>query len=512
MSKQQERQNAVRLLTGTAYTYADDWNALFDADAIAEGPFSERLKNWINATLGASYQNLNDAMRAFAIDQGYTRWNEMGDFIVGARITLSAIDVSEDASIGDLVGTLAVVNGSGSYTFSITADPDSKFVLDVGDNTRLELEATLDFETDETHSVTISADNGVDDPITRTFTIYVTNVVEIAGPVFTSGANQSVAENEPFSFTLTTNEPCTFTVVGGADAGIFDIADDAVEALEFDFETPADADNDNVYEFTVRATSIATGLTTDLVMTLTVTDVAEAWSPADLGADLIAWWDASNTGSLTLSGSEVTQWNDLSGNARHVSQSIAGRYPVYSATAFNTSYPGLNYVDSDDSLISAAFTGSAGTVLAAFAVARLDSGAPSNARLISWGLGFPGDDVATSSVAPLICRNGGTAAVSSYRGAFLSSSAITYGNNYRLGSVYDGTNHTIYINNTAGTPAASTGSFNNTDVVLGIGTNTGFFSEAWKGVICEVFVCKVAPDSTTRTQIDDYFKAKWGLS
>lgn len=100
---------------------------------------------------------------------------------LSTRIALSGASIAEDASIGDLVGTLSVVNGSGSYTFSITADPDSKFVLDVGDNTRLETEATLDYETATSHSVTIEADNGVDDPISRVFTVTVTDVAEGGG-------------------------------------------------------------------------------------------------------------------------------------------------------------------------------------------------------------------------------------------------------------------------------------------------------------------------------------------
>lgn len=99
-------------------------------------------------------------------------------FGYGATLTLSSTSITEDSSIGDLVGLLSVTNGSGTYAFTITLDPDSKFVLDVGDDTRLELEDTLDYETATSHSVTISADNGVDTPITRTFTITVLDVSE----------------------------------------------------------------------------------------------------------------------------------------------------------------------------------------------------------------------------------------------------------------------------------------------------------------------------------------------
>lgn len=99
----------------------------------------------------------------------------------GPSLRLSPRSIEEDAGIGDPVGTLSVVNGSGSYTFSITADPNSKFAID-GD--ALELGDTLDYETATSHSVTIEANNGVDPIISRTFTITVTDVFESANSSF----------------------------------------------------------------------------------------------------------------------------------------------------------------------------------------------------------------------------------------------------------------------------------------------------------------------------------------
>jgi hypothetical protein len=68
---------AVRAETGTSGSYLADWHALFDADAIAAGPWGPRLLAWINQTLGTSYTNTPEAMQAFAIDQGFARWNDM---------------------------------------------------------------------------------------------------------------------------------------------------------------------------------------------------------------------------------------------------------------------------------------------------------------------------------------------------------------------------------------------------------------------------------------------------
>lgn len=90
-----------------------------------------------------------------------------------ATILLSSNEIEEDASVGALIGTLSVVNGAGAYTFSITADPDSKFAID-GDD--LELAATVDWETATSHSVTISATDGIR-TVTTTLTVTVLGLV-----------------------------------------------------------------------------------------------------------------------------------------------------------------------------------------------------------------------------------------------------------------------------------------------------------------------------------------------
>jgi hypothetical protein len=91
-----------------------------------------------------------------------------------ATIRLSSNEIEEDASIGALIGTLSVVNGAGAYTFSITADPDSKFAID-GDD--LELAATVDWETATSHSVTVQATDGIR-TVTTAFTINVLGLVQ----------------------------------------------------------------------------------------------------------------------------------------------------------------------------------------------------------------------------------------------------------------------------------------------------------------------------------------------
>lgn len=91
----------------------------------------------------------------------------------GARIGLSSSTIAEDASVGDLVGTLSVSRGSGSYTFTLTDDAGGLFALDGTDDTLLEVAGALSAGSE---SITVEADNGVDDPISRAFLITVTAV------------------------------------------------------------------------------------------------------------------------------------------------------------------------------------------------------------------------------------------------------------------------------------------------------------------------------------------------
>lgn len=57
---------------------------------------------------------------------------------------------------------------------------------------------------------------------------------------------------------------------------------------------------------------------------------AVLWTPAQIST--LLWFDASDAANLSLSGSAIDQWNDLSGNGNHVTQSTAGNKPTYNTT------------------------------------------------------------------------------------------------------------------------------------------------------------------------------------
>src|SRR5258706_12126795 len=101
-----------------------------------------------------------------------------------------------------------------------------------------------------------------------------------------------------------------------------------------------------------------------------------AWTPASVTTAF--WYDASNAGSITQSGGTVSQWNDLSGNARHLTQATTALQPTYTASALN-SKPGIHFINNNSSttnslMQTATFT--AGQPLTVVVVFKNGAGGP----------------------------------------------------------------------------------------------------------------------------------------
>lgn len=114
------------------------------------------------------------------------------------------------------------------------------------------------------------------------------------------------------------------------------------------------------------------------------------WTPAQINPDI--WHDASDTATVTVSGSSVSQWNDKSGNNRHIQQAAAASQPVYTAAAQN----GRNVITFDgvNDILSAASVGSSGLVsVSMLAVFKMLSGGSSEDTPIGIGqTGAVGED------------------------------------------------------------------------------------------------------------------------
>jgi len=92
----------------------------------------------------------------------------------------------------------------------------------------------------------------------------------------TSLATDDVDEDIALSHTLTANQFVTWSLAGGADQAQFELSGSTLRWVgngTQDFEAPADADSDNVYEVIVRATNTSANAT-DQAISVTVNDVS----------------------------------------------------------------------------------------------------------------------------------------------------------------------------------------------------------------------------------------------
>ncbi len=187
-----------------------------------------------------------------------------------------------------------------TLTYSIAGGADAaRFVLDPATGV-LRFVGAPDFETpadagaNNVYDVIVRVSDGALSD-TQSIAVTVTDVNETpanVAPTITSNgggaaATVSVAENGTAVATITATDAdlpaqtLTYSIAGGADAARF-VLDPATGVLRFvsapDFETPADAGADNVYDLIVQ---VSDGTLTDTqAIAVTVTDVAE--TPANV--------------------------------------------------------------------------------------------------------------------------------------------------------------------------------------------------------------------------------------
>ena len=192
-----------------------------------------------------------------------------------AAYTASATDSDLDTITYSLVGgndvsLFAIDSSSGVVTF-VNA-PDHENPEDGG--------------ADNQYEIVVRASDGVNN--TDQVVMITVEDLNDNAPVFTSSGTNQVAENQTSAYIANASDAdATSTVtysISGADAALFTIHPDGGNVTFLtapDFEAPADAGGDNVYDFVVTASDGTH--TTDLAVAVTVTDLAET---NDLPADV----------------------------------------------------------------------------------------------------------------------------------------------------------------------------------------------------------------------------------
>src|SRR6266540_631293 len=223
-------------------------------------------------------------------------------------IALSNNSVAENAGANAVVGTLSGTDPdagqSATLSFSLPAVDDNA-AFNISGNS-LRANASFDFESDNSYTVTVRATDTGGLTYDEQFTISVTDVNET--PTDIALSNNSVAENAGANAvvgTLSGTDPdagqsatLSFSLPAVDDNAAFNISGNSLRAnASFDFES------DNSYTVTVRATDTG-GLTYDEQFTISVTDVNETPTDIALSNNSVAENAGANAVVGTLSGTD----------------------------------------------------------------------------------------------------------------------------------------------------------------------------------------------------------------
>jgi hypothetical protein len=196
---------------------------------------------------------------------------------------------ANDSDLPPQTVTFSIVGGADQAKFAITSGGALSFLSPPN------FEAPTDAGGNNVYEVTIQASDGAGGTATQTISVTVTPVNDNR-PVLTSADAVSVPENTSAVLTVTATDAdlppqsITFSIVGGADRSRFTITPSGV--LSFvtppDFESPTDANGDNVYIVIVEASDGS--LPSVQAILVTVTNVT--------GASLLG--DYNNNGTVDL--------------------------------------------------------------------------------------------------------------------------------------------------------------------------------------------------------------------
>ena len=179
-------------LSGTG---SDKFSVSSDGTITTNGSFDYETTTSYSITLTAT-DGTNTVTETFTV-------NVTNEVINGLSVTLanSGAAIGESSSSGTSVASSSINNpDSDSVTYSLSGTGSSNFSVDSSGN--VTTNATLDFETAKSYSLTLTATTG-DTTVTDTFTVNVGNVEELESAVLRYSAAYNSVSRSGFSATAT---------------------------------------------------------------------------------------------------------------------------------------------------------------------------------------------------------------------------------------------------------------------------------------------------------------------
>lgn len=213
----------------------------------------------------------------------------------GIDVDASDVDVEQMLSY-------AITGGPDAALFGINASSGVVTFNSVPD-----FEMPADDGMDNVYNLTVTVSDGAGGSDMQDVAITVTDVRDTnIDPVITSPAAASVPENQTAAIDVNAtdgdNDPLTYAITGGADAALFGI-DAASGVVTFnaapDFEAPADAGGDNIYDIMVTVTDGFEGSAVQNIA-ITVTDVRDTNEDPLITSDSAASVPENQTAAITV--------------------------------------------------------------------------------------------------------------------------------------------------------------------------------------------------------------------
>lgn len=213
------------------------------------------------------------------------------------------------------------------------------------------------------------------------------------------------------------------------------------------------------------------------------------WAPTDLGAQLLAWWNADD-----LANGAVSAWADRKGSLTPA-QATGGFQPIKAATSFNAAYGGVTLDGTDDRLLLAGVgslpVGTAGGELHALASQDAAGATAGDRNLFSYG-------AAGSAAARWLVRSpvtsinrfrvkDGTSTLANLTGDFTGPHIVS--------GAWAGVLQYGWFDGAPTSPASGGSSFNTIGTNICIGAIQSGGVQFWQGVIRHIFATVALTDA-----------------
>jgi hypothetical protein len=222
---------------------------------------------------------------------------------------------------------------------------------------------------------------------------------------------------------------------------------------------------------------------------------SSSFTPASLGASLLAWYKADAGTSSTVDGTALSAWNDQSGNGKNFAQATGANQPLYKA-AIQNGLPVVRFDGSNDFMDAATVSASQPDTIWLVAKSAIGGGSGHNAL----------DGISSRQA---VYQDAAAGAFIAYFAGVTVPSAVAWGTTafHYISALFNGASSVLRsdgVQISTGNPSsgALTG--------LRVGGADGSGTNQWNGDIGEIVIA--SGDQTAQfSNMETYLKNRWGL-